>query len=82
MKNLHCAGLYLDGITLCVFLFILAALFITFVIVGLCYLESERRSDRLEYKNRKLRADLHAAQLKLDSARLKGFIREGEKRNV
>lgn len=82
MKILNCAGLYLDGITLCVFLFILAALFITFIITGISYLQAERRSDRLEDKNRKLRADLHAARLELNSARLKGFIHEGEKRNV
>ena len=82
MKNLHCAGLYLDGITLCVLLFILAALFITFVIVGLCYLESERRSDRLEYKNRKLRADLHAVELENNSLKLKLSIHKGDGLNV
>ena len=82
MKNLHCAGLYLDGITLCVFLFILAALFITFVIVGLCYLESERKSDKLEYKNRKLRADLHAAELENNSLKLELSIHKGDGLNV
>ena len=82
MKILNCAGLYLDGVTLCVLLFILAALFITFVIVGLCYLESERKSDKLEYKNRKLRADLHAAELENNSLKLKLSIRKGDGLNV
>lgn len=82
MKILNCASLYLDGALLWVFAAMFLMLIFAFVIVGLSYLQAERRSDRLEYKNRKLRADLCAAKLELNSARLKGFIREGEKRNV
>jgi cell division protein ZapA (FtsZ GTPase activity inhibitor) len=57
----------------------LTVLFISTIIVGLCYLQGERKIDRLESKNRKLKADLFAAQLEINSAELKGFIRKGEK---
>ena len=82
MIKLQHTYLYLDGASLCVLLFILAALFITFTIVGICYLESERRSDRLEIKNQKLKSDLHALKLENNSLRLKVSIHKGEDLNV
>ena len=82
MKILNCASLYLDGALLWVFAAMFLMLIFAFVIVGLAYLQSERKSDRLEYKNRKLRADLNASKLENNSLRLKLSMHKGENLNV
>ena len=82
MKILNCASLYLDGALLWVFAAMFLMLIFAFVIVGLAYLQAERKSDRLEYKNRKLGADLHAAELENNSLKLKLSIRKGDGLNV
>ena len=73
MIKLQDAYLYLEGESLWVAVALFAILFLGFIYMGSRYLAAERKADRLQIKCRHVSADLRAAEMELQTERIKRF---------
>lgn len=74
MNSWDNACIYLDGVALWISMLLFFILVIGFIIMGMGYLEAERKADRLNLKYRRTKAELHNALVELETTKRKELV--------